>query len=386
MANDAKRILIVGAGFSGAVIARELAERGHAVTVVDQRGHVGGNCHTQIDDETGIMVHRYGPHIFHTDDQRVWDYINRFCEMVPFINRVKAVAAGQIFSLPINLHTINQLFDRTMSPDEAKAFVSGLARPSPTEPVSFEDQALSMVGEKIYHTFLRGYTRKQWGVEPTRLPASILKRLPVRFNYDDGYYNHRYQALPRDGYTAAIKRILDCPGITLHLSQRSDARHTDHDHVVHSGAIDDYFSHELGRLEYRTLDFERFVHPGDFQGNPVINYCDEDVPWTRIAEHRHFSPWQEPTKGGSVCYREYSRACGPDDIPYYPLRLVDDKRRLDAYVEKARAQRGVAFVGRLGTYSYLDMDVTIGRALETAEALSAAWERDEDAPVFVHAP
>lgn len=386
MPGDPKRVLVVGAGFSGAVIARALAGHGHHVTIVDQRDHVAGNCHTQLDDETGVMVHVYGPHIFHTDDRRVWDYITRFCEMVPFVNRVKAVARGQVFSMPINLHTINQLFGRTMSPDEARTFVSGLARPGPDRPASFEDQALSMVGDEIYQTFFRGYTRKQWGVEPSRLPASILKRLPLRFSYDDSYYNHRYQAMPRDGYTAAIQKILDYPRINLRLGERADPRGDDHDHVVYSGPIDDYFGHDLGRLEYRTLDFERFVHAGDFQGNPVINYCDEDVPWTRIAEHRHFAPWRSPPSDCSVCFREFSRACGPGDIPYYPLRLVDDRHRLAAYVDRAKAQQGVTFVGRLGTYSYLDMDAAIGRAMDTADAILAAWDRDEDAPVFVHEP
>jgi UDP-galactopyranose mutase len=381
-----KHVLVIGAGFSGAVIARELAERGHRVAVVDARAHVAGNCHTQTDAETGVMIHAYGPHIFHTDDERVWRYISRFCEMVPFVNRVKAVAGGQVYSLPVNLHTINQLFGRSMSPDEGRRFIGGLARHDIAEPVSFEDQALNSVGERIYRTFFRGYTRKQWGIEPARLPASILKRLPIRFNYDDNYYNHKFQGIPREGYTAAVDRILDSAGISVQLGQQADPTAQTHDHVVYSGPIDAYFGHDIGRLRYRTLRFERFVHDGDFQGNPVMNYCDEEVPFTRITEHQHFSPWQSSSTGKSVCFREYSHDCGPADIPYYPMRLIDDKRLLDAYVQRARTEAGVTFVGRLGTYSYLDMDVAIARALETAETLDDAWDRGVAPPAFVHAP
>ena len=385
MSDAIKNILIVGAGFSGAVIGRELAERGHNVTICDQRTHVGGNCHTEVDGETGVMIHTYGPHIFHTDNEEVWNYINRFCEMVPFVNRVKAISGGQVYTLPINLHTINQLFGRTMSPAEAQAHIASLTT-GDDEPETFEDQALRFVGDKIYRAFFYGYTKKQWGVEPSRLPASILKRLPLRFNYDDNYFNHRYQAIPRDGYTPAIEKILECPNVTVRLREQIAPGADGFDHVIYSGPIDDYFGNDLGRLQYRTLDFERFVHDGDFQGNAVINYCDEDVPFTRITEHQHFSPWRNVESGKSVCYREYSRACGADDIPYYPLRLVDDKAMLGRYVERAKVEKNVTFVGRLGTYSYLDMDVTIARALETARAILAAWDRDDAAPAFVHEP
>ncbi|MES2843683.1 MAG: FAD-dependent oxidoreductase [Pseudomonadota bacterium] len=379
-------VLIVGAGFSGAVIARELAADGHQVLVIDERAATAGNCHTARDPETGVMVHTYGPHIFHTDSQRVWDYVNAFGVMMPFRNQVKARVGNRVLSLPVNLHTINQFFDTCLSPDEARAFVTGLADTSITDPVTFEDQALRFVGPDLYRAFFYGYTRKQWGVEPSALPASILKRLPLRFNYDDNYFNHRFQGMPRDGYSAIIDAILDAPGITLRLNCRAEDVVGDFDHTIYSGPLDRYYGACFGPLTYRTLTFERFVHTGDFQGTAVMNYCDIDVPYTRIAEHKHFAPWESADLPLSVCFREYSSAAGPGDIPFYPVRLVDDKRRLEHYVARAKQDSGVTFVGRLGTYAYLDMDVTILRAMETVTALRTAWASGSRAPAFVHDP
>ena len=357
------RILCVGAGCSGAVVARELAEAGHEVLVVDQRNHVAGNCHTERDEATGVMVHVYGPHIFHTDNETVWDYVNRFAEFMPYTNRVKSVSRGQVYSLPINLHTINQFFGKAMSPSEAQDFVAGLSDQSIAEPVSFEEQARKFVGAELYEAFFRGYTVKQWGMDPKDLPASILKRLPVRFNYDDNYFHHKFQGMPRDGYTKLVENILAHPRIQVELEHAyTPDENAGFDHVFYSGPLDSYFDYAHGRLEYRTLDFEKFHFDGDFQGNAVINYPDEDVPFTRITEHKHFASWEQ--HDGSVCYREYSRACEPDDIPYYPIRLVESKAALTKYEELAQTTRGVTFLGRLGTYRYLDMDVTIGEALE----------------------
>ncbi len=363
-----KNLLMVGAGLSGAVIGRELAEAGHRVTVVEHRDHLGGNCHTERDPDTGVMVHVYGPHIFHTDDAEVWEYVGRFARFMPYRNRVKTTAQGQVFSLPINLHTINQFFRRTMRPDEARRFImEEQADRSIVEPRNFEEQALRLVGPALYEAFFKGYTRKQWGCEPSELPASILKRLPVRFNYDDNYFFHRFQGIPQEGYTRMVSRILDHPGISVHLGTRfSREQRRDFDHVFYSGPLDGYFDFALGRLGYRTLDFERFSYEGDYQGCAVMNYGDADVPWTRITEHKHFAPWEEHE--GSICYREFSRAAGPDDIPYYPIRLVDEKAVLERYVSRARGEKGVTFVGRLGTYRYLDMDVTIREALDAARA------------------
>lgn len=376
-----KRLACVGAGFSGTVIAHELAKNGFIVDVFDSRHNIAGNCFTERDTRTGVLVHVFGPHIFHTSNERVWNYVQQFDTFMPFTNRVKAHARGRVYSLPINLLTINELFGKQLSPKEAKAFLESVADTSIADPKTFEEQALRLVGREIYETFFRGYTRKQWGMEPSHLPASILKRLPVRFNYDDNYYASKYQGMPMHGYTYIVERMLDLRNITMHLSTaftRDMAK--DYDHVFYSGPIDAWFSHSEGRLGYRTLDFEVMRDEGDYQGNAVINYCDEDVPWTRIAEHKHFAPWEEHEE--TVVYREYSRLCGPDDTPYYPIRLLDDKAQLARYVEMAKQELGVTFVGRLGTYRYLDMHVTIAEALDVAEQFLAAQVANERMPAF----
>lgn len=379
-------ILLVGAGLSGAVIGRELAEDGHQITIVESRDHIAGNCHTERDQETGIMVHVYGPHIFHTDDTEVWDYVNRYARFLPFKNRVKTTSKGTVFSLPINLHTINQFFGRSMRPDEAHDFItSEQADTSIDDPQTFEEQALRFVGKDLYEAFFKGYTIKQWGMQPSELPASILKRLPVRFNYDDNYFFHKFQGMPEHGYSAMVEKILDHPSITVRLNTRFSREQADqYDHVFYSGPLDGYFDFELGRLGYRTLDFERFTYDGDYQGCAVMNYGEEDVPYTRITEHKYFSPWEDHE--GSVCYREFSRACGPDDIPYYPIRQVDEKALLAEYVELAKTTKGVTFVGRLGTYRYLDMDVTIREALDTADLFRKSVSDGADMPTFAVAP
>lgn len=375
------KLLLVGAGLSGAVIGRELAEAGHDVHIVDSRAHVAGNCHTERDVDTGVMVHVYGPHIFHTDDEEVWSYVNRFEAFKPYKNRVKTTSGGQVFSLPINLHTINQFYGKTLRPDEARAFIEGQADSTIADPQTFEEQALRFVGPDLYEAFFKGYTVKQWGLSPSQLPASILKRLPVRFNYDDNYFFHRFQGMPEGGYTAMVERILDHPRITVQLETVfSSADAAGYDHVFYSGPLDGYFDYELGRLGYRTLDFERFTYEGDYQGCAVMNYGDESVPYTRITEHKHFSPWE--SHEGSVCYREYARACGAEDIPYYPIRQVQEKALLGEYVALAEAKSGVTFVGRLGTYRYLDMDVTIREALNTART----FLKEGTAPAFVTSP
>lgn len=376
-----KKIACIGAGFSGAVIARELAEAGHQIVVFDSRSHVAGNCHTERDAETDVMVHVYGPHIFHTSNERVWSYIQQFDTFMPFTNRVKAHARGKVYSLPINLLTINQLFGKQFSPSEAQAFLESVADRSIAEPKTFEEQALKFVGSEIYETFFRGYTRKQWGIEPSELPASILKRLPVRFNYDDNYYASTFQGMPKNGYTYIVGRMLDDPNITVQLGTNfSRGMAKDYDHVFYSGPIDAWFGYSEGRLGYRTLDFELLRDSGDYQGNAVINYCDEDVPWTRIAEHKHFTPWEQHEV--TVVYREHSRQCEADDTPYYPIRLLEDKAQLAKYVGMARDEEHVTFVGRLGTYRYLDMHVTIAEALDVAERFLAVRSSGQAMPAF----
>ena len=381
----AGKFLMVGAGLSGAVIGRHLAEEGHQVTIVDARPHVAGNCHTERDAETGVMVHIYGPHTPHTHDAEVWDSVNRYDTFLPYKNRVKTISGGAVYSLPVNLHTINQFFGKTMGPDEARDFLTAQADTSITDPQTFEEQALRFVGRGLYEAFFKGYTQKQWGVDPTKLPASILKRLPVRFNYDDNYFFHKFQGMPKDGYTAMVERILDHPGITVHLNTRFTRDQAGaYDHVFYSGPLDGWYDYDEGRLGYRTLDFERFTYQGDYQGTAVMNYGEVSVPWTRITEHKHFSPWE--SHEGSVLYREFSRLCGPDDIPYYPIRLMEEQALLRQYVARAEAESGVTFVGRLGTYRYLDMDVTIREALNTARAFSGHLAAGTRMPAFAVKP
>lgn len=379
-----EHVVIVGAGFSGAVCARAFAEAGLSVDVIEARDHVAGNCHTERDAETGVMVHVYGPHIFHTGDDEVWDYVTRWGAFAPYRHRVQTTVGGRVYGLPMNLMLINQFFGRAMGPAEARAFVAERADSSITDPQSFEEQALAFVGPELYEAFFKGYTEKQWGCDPRDLPAAILKRLPLRFTYDDSYFNHPHQGIPREGYTALVAAILDHPAITVQLSTAYDpAVHTG-DHVIYTGPLDAYFDHALGRLGYRTLDFERFTHQGDYQGTPVMNYGDRDVAHTRITEHKHFAPWE--SHEGSVLYREYSRLAEPGDTPYYPIRLVDEKAMLAEYVAKAEATDGVSFAGRLATYRYLDMDVTIREALDLSRACLAAFEAGTPPPVFSAPP
>lgn len=378
---ERKKILAVGAGFSGAVIARLLAEAGYQVDVIDQRDTVAGNCHTARDEETGVMTHVYGPHIFHTDDEEVWEFVCRFSEMMPYVNRVKSTVGGQVYSLPVNLHTINQFFGKAMRPDEAEKFIREKADNTIIEPKNFEEQALKFVGRELYEAFFKGYTQKQWGCDPRDLPESILKRLPVRFNYNDNYFFHRFQGMPKEGYTAMVEKILEHEGINVCLNTVFDQEQSEsYEHIFYSGPLDGFFNYELGRLGYRTLDFERFTYQGDYQGTAVMNYGDAEVPYTRITEHKHFAPWEE--HGASVCYREFSRSCEEEDIPYYPIRLVNEQAMLKRYVDAANGVKNVSFVGRLATYRYLDMDVTIREALDAARYFLKAREKGDTIPAF----
>lgn len=359
-------ILIVGAGFSGAVIAKTLADANIPVQVIDQRDHVAGNCHTYRDEETGIMVHAYGPHIFHTDNEVVWDFVNQYTTFMPYTNRVKSTTCNQVFSLPINLHTINQFFKSTFSPSEAKTFIESCANKNIDNPETFEEQALAFVGQELYEAFFKSYTEKQWGLSTNVLPASILKRLPVRFNYDDNYFFHKYQGMPKEGYTQLVENILDHPLISVKLNTAfNKSQINDYQHVFYSGPIDGYFDYSHGRLPYRTLDFIKKTGVGDFQGCAVMNYPDANIPFTRIAEHKYFTPWESFEK--TVYFEEHSRNCEEGDIPYYPIRLVKDPEILETYENLAAKEEKVTFVGRLGTYRYLDMDVTISDAMDVAK-------------------
>ncbi len=357
-------VAVAGAGWSGAVIARRLADAGHHIDIYERRNHIGGNCHTERRD--GVMVHTYGPHIFHTANERVWDWVRQWGEFRPYRLKVMSTAEGHVFSLPVNLHTINQLYGQAWTPAEAEAELA----PQQCDPRSFEDAAIAAVGERIYRTLFAGYTQKQWGITPAELPADVFKRLPVRFTYDDNYFTHPHQAIPIDGYTALFERIVDHPNITVHLNTDCP----DADYVFWTGQLDAWFQHRYGRLRYRTLDFHWHDRP---QGVALMNWPDLSVPWTRVTEHNLLAHWEQHEH--TVASTEYPRDAEPGDEPFYPLRLADDRRLLDLYIDDARQEHGVSFVGRLGTYRYLDMDVAIAEALDVADR----WLDGDRRPFYV---
>jgi UDP-galactopyranose mutase len=379
---SATRILVVGAGFSGAVIARELAEKIEAkILVIDERAHVAGNCHTERDAETGVMLHKYGAHIFHTEREDVWNYVRRFSEFGPYHHRVRASISRGVFGLPLNLMTINHFFGKRFSPVEAQAFVASLADPTIGEPQNFEEQALKFVGRELYEAFFYGYTKKQWGCEPRELSASLLKRLPVRFNYDDSYFGDRFQGIPVDGYTAIIERLLTHENIEVKLNTPWRSGMGDEfAHVVFTGPLDCYYDFRFGRLGYRTVFWDRATHQGDYQGASVMNYPGADVPFTRLVEHKHFAPWEKHEK--TVVFTEFSKETAATDIPYYPKRLATDKTLLDQYLALARNESTVSFVGRLGTYRYLDMHQVVAESLDFAPLLAEAIRKDQHRPVL----
>lgn len=359
---------IAGAGFSGASVARYLVENLDClVEVYDKRDHLAGNCFTYRDASTGVMVHAYGPHIFNTSDEDVWAWVQRFCIMMPYINRVKAVSKNKTYSFPINLHTLNQFFDSSMSPTQAADHVKSVTDKNIDIPQNFEQQALSMIGEDLYRAFFYGYTKKQWGCEPSSLPASILKRIPIRFNYNDNYYNSRFQGIPKDGYSDLVSKMLNHPSISIKLDQELTRKQLDtYDHCFWSGQIDKFFNYEHGSLSYRTVYWERQIVKGDFQGNAVINYCDENITHTRILEHKHLAPWEEHED--SIIFTEFSKETDADDQPFYPIRLPDDMVRLKHYQSMAKEIDNISFIGRLGTYRYLNMDQTIAESISLVKS------------------
>jgi UDP-galactopyranose mutase len=374
--------LIAGAGFAGAVLARELAENLDCrVTIFEAKDHIGGHVYTERDPATQIMLHKYGPHIFNTNREDVWNYVNRFVRMRPYVNRVKAKIDRGIFSLPVNLHTINQFFSKAFNPAEAREFIASIADKSIGEPKNFEEQALKMLGRQLYEAFFYGYTKKQWGCEPRELPASILKRLPVRFNYNDSYYDKLFQGIPEDGYTEIVRGVLDHHKIEVLLATSFNPGSPRRaDHLFYTGPIDAYFGFKFGRLGYRTVSFVRIDAEGDFQGNAVINYPQMDVPYTRIHEHKHFAPWEQHEK--TVCFREFSKETEPNDLPYYPKRLDDDLVLLQKYIRLAESENGTSFLGRLGTYRYLNMDEVIAESLDFAACFINCVRSGTRPPVF----
>ncbi|MCO6010010.1 UDP-galactopyranose mutase [Actinoallomurus purpureus] len=362
-------LVVAGAGLFGLTVAERCArELGLRVLIVERRDHIGGNAHSAAEPSTGIEVHRYGAHLFHTSNERVWEYVNRFTAFTDYRHRVFTIFKNRVYPMPINLGTICEYFGRAMSPDEARALIAGQAAEI-TDPANLEEKAISLVGRPLYEAFIRGYTAKQWQTDPRELPAEIITRLPVRYTFDDRYFADRYEGLPVDGYAAWLERMADHPRIEVRLgADFFDLDAVGNVPVVYTGPIDRYFGHSEGELGWRTLDFELEVLPtGDFQGTPVMNYADEDVPYTRIHEFRHFHPERDYPGDRTVIMREYSRFSGPGDEPYYPIDTPADRARLHRYRELARAEQGVLFGGRLGTYKYLDMHMAIASALTMYE-------------------
>jgi UDP-galactopyranose mutase len=358
-------LVIAGSGLFGLTVAERCArDLGLRVLVVERRDHIGGNAYSEIEPSTGIEVHRYGAHLFHTSNERVWEYVNRFTSFTGYRHRVFTIFKNRVYPMPINLGTICAYFGRAMSPDEARALVAAQAA-EVTDPANLEEKAISLVGRPLYEAFIRGYTAKQWQTDPRELPPEIITRLPVRYTFDDRYFNDRYEGLPTGGYTAWLERMADHPNIEVRLGTDFFALDAAGNvPVVYTGPLDRYFDHAEGRLGWRTLDFAREVlATGDFQGTPVMNYADEDVPYTRIHEFRHFHPERDHPPDRTVIVREYSRFAGAGDEPYYPIDTAADRAKLVRYRELARAEKGVWFGGRLGTYRYLDMHMAIASAL-----------------------
>ena len=363
--------LIVGAGFFGAVFARQMADAGRRCLLIDRREHIGGNCYTHSVD--GIDVHRYGPHIFHTRSGRIWEFINRFTTFHPYRHRVRARCGGRLFTLPVNLMTLHQLWG-VSTPAEALAELERRREPI-AEPANFEQWALAHVGREIYELFFRGYTLKQWGRDPKELPASILKRLPIRLDFNDEYFDDTFQGIPVGGYTPVFEKLLAGIDVRLrcdYFSRRAELERLA-DKIVYTGMVDQFFDYRLGHLEWRSLRFEmQRLAVEDFQGGAIVNYCDAGVPFTRITEFRHFVPGHVRPKGRTVISREYPQRWQPGTEPFYPVNTEHNESLLMQY--RAMKPEHVIFGGRLGDYRYYDMDQVIGSALARAKAELAGGE------------
>ena len=366
-------VVIVGAGFYGSVMAERFAnELGWKVVLLEKRNHVGGNCWSCPDPDTGVEVHAYGPHIFHTSHEVGWKYLNRFTAFNNYRHTVWASRKGKVYPLPFGLAAINLLLGRRLSPAEARAWMQAeVAREGIAEPSNLEEKALSLIGRTLYEAFVKEYTEKHWGMKATELPAYIITRLPVRFTYDVGYYNDRWQGIPTDGYGALFKKMLAHPNIEVRLNvDYFSVRNSlpPHGLMVYTGPIDRFFDYKHGRLGWRSVRFEKQVlDVEDYQGTSVMNECDGEVPFTRTHEFKHFTP--ERKFGKTVIFRETSFAPGPEDDVYYPVRTVADLAVREKYKAEAATVPHVIFGGRLGAYAYLDMENTVSHALETFDAL-----------------
>ncbi len=363
--------LVVGSGLFGAVFAQEAKKAGKSVLVLEKRDHIGGNIYTE--EQVGIQVHKYGAHIFHTNDEEVWNYVNKFARFNRYTNSPVANYKGELFSLPFNMYTFHKMWG-VVTPEEAAAKIESQRKAAGiTDPQNLEEQAISLVGTDIYEKLVKGYTQKQWGRPCNELPAFIIRRLPLRFTYNNNYFNDTYQGIPIGGYTQIVEKMLD--GIPVYLGvdffdfkkegKLPDGTEIEYKKLLFTGQIDQFFEYEFGPLQYRSVRFEtEELEMENYQGNAVVNYTDADVPYTRIIEHKHFDWDSEPT---TIISREYSAEWEPGVEPYYPVNDEKNSDLYSKYAAKARELPNVLFGGRLGQYKYYDMDKVIAEALELAE-------------------
>lgn len=387
-------VLIVGAGLFGLTMAERLVnECGKKVLIIDKRNHLGGNCYSEFDPETGIECHKYGAHLFHTSDERVWEYVNKFTTFTHYVHKVYTTHDGEVYPLPINLGTINQFFHAAYTPDEAKVTIAGQAATAPAEPTNLAEQGVSLIGKPLFDAFIKNYTAKQWQTPAEELSPAIIKRLPVRYNYDNRYFNNTYEGLPTDGYEAWFKNIVAACGDQLEV--RLETNYFDDPEIqqlrdqgiltVYTGPIDRFYDFQFGELKWRSLTLEKEVlDVDDFQGCPVMNYADLEPKYTRIHEFKHFHPERTsdpdysdtayaPKSGKTVIVREYSKTWHQGEEPYYPVNTAEDRATLEQYQALAAKDPNVIFGGRLGEYAYYDMDKTIAAALDKFDELKQRW-------------
>lgn len=377
-------VLIVGAGIFGLTMAERIANGlGKKVLLIDKRNHIGGNCYSEFDETTGIECHKYGAHLFHTSDQTVWDYVNQFTTFTHYIHKVYTTHNHEVFPLPINLSTINQFFHASYTPDQAKRLIANQAKDAPKVPTNLAEQGISLIGQPLFDAFIKNYTAKQWQTPAEELSPEIIKRLPVRYNYDNRYFNNTYEGLPTNGYEAWFQNMIAACGDNIEVRLGVDyfddpelQSFKDQDVLtIYTGPIDRFYDYKFGELKWRSIELEKEVlDVDDFQGCPVMNYADLEPKFTRIHEFKHFHPERHNDgyaegSGKTVIVREYSKTWTRDDEPYYPVNTAEDRQKLTQYQDLARAEQNVIFGGRLGEYAYYDMDKTFASALAKFDEL-----------------
>jgi len=359
------KVLIVGSGFFGSILAHELVKKGYYVDVIDKRNHIGGNCYTEIKDN--IPVHKYGPHIFHTNDDKIWKYVNNFTKFLNKYQHTKVDYQNKIYSFPINLFTLSQVYG-VKNPKEAIAILER-QKIKIANPQNIEDYCLANIGEQLYEIFIKGYTQKQWNKHPRELPVSIIKRIPIRLNYNDRYFNDNFEGIPENGYTPIFEKLLDNPKIKVSLNTDFSTNKkyflSNYSRIIYSGKIDQFYDYCYGFLEYRSLKFEEEYHKNDYQGNSIINYTDASVPYTRIYESKYF---HNETVEGTWITKEYPQNYDvyQGNDPYYPIPTEKNNNMYEKYLELNRNEK-IVFGGRLGKYKYYNMDQIIASALKTSE-------------------